>query len=67
MIMRRKAKFAVWCVMGILLWPVSGVTAAEINQRSPLTAVEVIQRMLERDKCEEIRLAAIHFKPEVRR
>jgi len=50
MSMRRKAKFAVWCVMGILLWPISGVTAAEINQRSPLTAVEVIQRMLEMDK-----------------
>jgi hypothetical protein len=46
--MWRKANLAAWCI-GILLLP-CGVTAAEMNQSSLLTAVEVIQRMLESDK-----------------
>jgi len=48
--MWRKANSVACCLGGILLFLASGVAAAEINQSSPITAVEVIQRMLESDK-----------------
>ena len=48
--MWRKANLAACCIGGILLFLPRGVAAAEINQSSQLTAVEVIQRMLEQDK-----------------
>ena len=48
--MWRKANLAACCLGGILLFLSRGVAAAEINQSSQLTAVEVIQRMLEQDK-----------------
>jgi len=54
--MWRKANLAAWCIGGILLFPPHGATAAEINQSSPLTAVEVIQRMLELDKARRVAL-----------
>jgi outer membrane lipoprotein-sorting protein len=48
--MWRKANSVACCLGGILLFLASGVAAAEMNQSSKLTAVEVIQRMLEQDK-----------------
>jgi hypothetical protein len=48
--MWRKANLAAWCIGGILLIRSYGVSAADITQGPPLTAVEVIQRMLEMDK-----------------
>ena len=47
--MYRKAHFVVWCVIGILLSPRSGAAADGTVQTPPLTAVQVIQRMLELD------------------
>jgi hypothetical protein len=54
--MWRKANLAASCIGGILLLLPRGATAAEINQSSPLTAVEVIQRMLELDKARRFAL-----------
>jgi hypothetical protein len=48
--MWRKANLAAWCIGGILLIRSYGVSAADITQGPSLTAVEVIQRMLESDK-----------------
>jgi Outer membrane lipoprotein-sorting protein len=48
--MWRKANLAAWCIGGILLIRSYGVSAADITQGPSLTAVEVIQRMLEQDK-----------------
>ena len=48
--MWRKANLAACCIVGVLLLLPLGVAAAEMNQSSQLTAVEVIQRMLEQDK-----------------
>jgi hypothetical protein len=48
--MWRKANLAACCIVGVLLLLPFGVAAAEMNQSSQLTAVEVIQRMLEQDK-----------------
>jgi hypothetical protein len=48
--MWRKANLAAWCIGGILLIRSCGVSAADITQGPSLTAVEVIQRMLESDK-----------------
>jgi len=47
--MWRKANLAACCIVGVLLLLPLGVAAAEMNQSSQLTAVEVIQRMLEQD------------------
>jgi hypothetical protein len=47
--MYRKAHFVVWCVIGILLSPRSGAAGERTVQTPPLTAVQVIQRMLELD------------------
>jgi hypothetical protein len=54
--MWRKANLAASCIGGILLLLPRGATAAEINQSSPLTAVEVIRRMLELDKARRFAL-----------
>ena len=48
--MWKKANLAAWCIGGILLIRSYGVSAADITQGPSLTAVEVIQRMLESDK-----------------
>jgi hypothetical protein len=48
--MWRKANLAACCIVGVLLLLPRGVAAAEMNQSAKLTAVEVIQRMLEQDK-----------------
>jgi Outer membrane lipoprotein-sorting protein len=44
-----KKNLAVWCVIGILLFPLCGAAAERSVQTPPLTAVQVIQRMLELD------------------
>ena len=50
MITYRKADCVVWCGIGILLMPLSGIAAERIVQTPSLTADRVIQRMLERDQ-----------------
>jgi hypothetical protein len=50
MVMCRKANFAVWCGIGILLIPLSGIAAEGNVQTPPLTADQVIQRMIELDQ-----------------